>query len=456
MLIEFKVGNFLSFNDIVTFSMVGSTPIKEHENDDNFCNVTDDPSGKLKILKSSVLYGANGSGKSNLFSAMMFFVDFILNSSSGRQSTDKIKTTKFLLSTETEKKPSYFEMVVFIDDTRFRFGFEADEERVYSEWLFSLSNKPASKEVRLFTRELQDIEPNSRLFKEGKDLEDKTRPNALFLSTVAQLNGKIANQILEWFKSNFNFLSGLSDKSASFTIEKFQENEKHRVLIIEFFKSINIGFEDIEVIEDNDFLRLNQERIPKKLSKEVKDVLEAIRKLEAKSKKDGDKAAKSVSINAIHKKYNKANKVIGNERLDFGLESKGTMKLLSLLGPIIDTIENGKVLLIDELDSSLHTLLTVELIKFFHSRANKKAQLIFASHDTNLLRKDLFRRDQIWFAEKNEFGATDLYSLVEYKINQANTVRNDASFEKDYLIGKYGAIPYIGDIQRFIRDFIDE
>jgi AAA15 family ATPase/GTPase len=435
MLVEFQVGNYLSFNDIRTFSMVGSTPIKEHESDDNFCNVTEDPSGKLKILKSAVLYGANGSGKSNLFSAMNFFRDFILNSSSGRQATDKIKITKFLLSTETEKEPSYFEMVFFIDDTRFRYGFEADEEKVHSEWLFSLSNKPSSKEVRLFTREFQDIEPNVRAFKEGKDLESRTRANALFLSTVAQLNGEISNQILEWFKQKFNLISALNDSNSPFiTVEKFQENEKYRNLITDFFKSVNVGFDDIEIIEGNDFLKLNQDKLPKRIPKEVKDLIKAFRNLEAKSKETSNSAVKSFSfsINAIHNKYNKANKIVGSQRLNFGVESKGTNKLLGLLGPIIDTIENGKVLVIDELDSSLHTLLTVELIKFFHSRANKKAQLIFASHDTNLLRKDLFRRDQIWFAEKDEFGATDLYSLVEYKINQANTVRNDASFEKDW------------------------
>ena len=120
-------------------------------------------------------------------------------------------------------------------------------------------------------------------------------------------------------------------------------------------------------------------------------------------------------------------------------------------------MEKGKILIVDELDSRLHTKLTTELIKIFQSEINtKNAQLIFASHDTNLLRKDLFRRDQIWFTEKTKFGATDLYSLVEYKINQATSVRNDASFEKDYLIGKYGAIPYFGNIKNFINDFVYE
>jgi AAA15 family ATPase/GTPase len=148
-------------------------------------------------------------------------------------------------------------------------------------------------------------------------------------------------------------------------------------------------------------------------------------------------SAKEVAIYTLHPKFNAQSAFLQYETMPFELESKGTSKLFSLLGPIIDTIQNGKILIIDELDSRLHTL------------------LIFASHDTNLLRKDLFRRDQIWFTEKDNIGATDLYALVEYKVNQA-TVRNDASFEKDYLLGKYGAIPFLGAIQKFITDFLHE
>lgn len=111
--------------------------------------------------------------------------------------------------------------------------------------------------------------------------------------------------------------------------------------------------------------------------------------------------------------------------------------------------------MIDEFGTSFHTKLSYELVKIFQSSLNKDAQLIITTHDTNLLRGELFRRDQIWFAEKNEFGVSDIYSLVEYKINQANSVRNDATFNKDYLLGKYGAIPYFGDISRFINDFSD-
>lgn len=146
--------------------------------------------------------------------------------------------------------------------------------------------------------------------------------------------------------------------------------------------------------------------------------------------------------------------VVGNEPLNFKFESLGTTKLFALLGPFFDTIHNGGILIIDEFGTSLHTQLSIELLKLFYSTMNASyAQLIITTHDTNLLRKDLLRRDQIWFIEKTSKGVSDLYSLVEYKINQANSVRNDASFSKDYLLGRYGAIPYFGNLDKFISEY---
>ncbi len=454
---QFKVENYLSFKDVGLFSMVGYPPIKEHENDELLCSVFYDPTEKIKLLKSSVLYGANGSGKSNLLSAMGFFRNFILTSSNEKQADDEIKVLRFLLSTETDDEPSSFEMIFFIENTRYRFGFEADKEKIHSEWLFSLKSEVSAKEIKLFSREFQEIQPNRQFFKEGKGLEDKTRPNALFLSTVAQLNGEIATQILKWFKINFNIISGLENTTTSYTISKFQKDADFKKIVIEFFKSIQIGFDNIEIVEDGEVIEKSLRDIPAELSDEMDIVLSALKKLQDKARKSENSTieTKQISINTQHKKFNEADEFLKYETIDFGLESKGTRKIFSLLGPIFDTIQNGKILIVDELDSRLHTLLTMELIKFFHSRANKNAQLVFASHDTNLLRKDIFRRDQIWFAEKNKIGATDLYSLVEYKINQAS-VRNDASFEKDYLLGKYGAIPFLGDIQKFKIDFLNE
>ncbi len=455
MLVEFKVGNFLSIKDPVTLSMVGYSPLKEHENINESCNIFQDPSGKNKMLKSAILYGANGSGKSNFLTAMQFVKQFILTSSNDRQASDSIDVLPFKFSTQTENQPSLFEIIFHINDARYRYGFEADREKVHYEWLFELKNKPSAKETRLFTREFQDIKPNSRSFKEAKGIKNNTRPNALFLSTVAQLNGALSTEILSWFKTDFNVISGLEDTTTEYTISKFLKDKEFKNLVIDFFKTIQIGFDGIEVIEDNKAIEESIQNIPTEISDEVTDLLNAFMRLREKTK-DKDEDPKHVTINTLHKIFNSKNKPQGLASLDFNLQSKGTIKIFSLLGPVIDTVQNGKTLIIDEFDSRLHTLLTTEIIaNFFHSKMNSNAQLIIASHNTNLLKKEIFRRDQIWFTEKDEFGATDLYSLVEYKINQS-LVRNDASFEKDYLLGKYGAIPFLGNLKQFIKDYLNE
>jgi AAA15 family ATPase/GTPase len=452
MFVQFSVKNFLSFKDLATFSMVGYTPIKEHETGAPSVNTFYTTNEKVKLLKSGVLYGANGSGKSNLISAMSFFRNFISTSSNEKQADDEIKVLNFLLSSDSNDQPSSFEMIFYIGDIRYRYGFEADKVKIHSEWLFSLKSN-ARTESQLFIREFQLITSS---FKEGKGLEGNTRSNALFLSTVAQLNGEIATQILKWFKTNFRIVSGLDDESlAGYTIEKMKTDPRFKNQLVDFFKNIRIGFENIEVIEeDRLFENLS---LPLNMPIEMQEVLKDLKKLQDKMKQiqNTKVESKSVSINFFHKKFDANENFLELVILDFGLQSKGTQKLFNIFGLLIDTIENGKTLIVDELDSRLHTLLTMELIGFFHSNANKKAQLLFTSHDTNLLRKEIFRRDQIWFSEKNHLGATDLYSLVEYKINQA-TVRNDASFEKDYLFGKYGAIPFLGDIQKFKTDFLNE
>jgi AAA15 family ATPase/GTPase len=436
--------------------MVASNAVKELESPtEGVNNVFWDKSNKNKYLKSAVVYGANGSGKSNLLSAIGFYRRFILSSSNDRQADDEIMTIPFLLSTETENKSSSFEMIFIIGAIRFRFGFEVTKKNVTSEWLFGFDTENSNKESTYFTREHQNIKVSNRNFKEGKGLENNARPNALFLSTVAQLNGEVSNKIQNWLKTNINVISGLEDATTAYTIGRFQEQEEFRKKIINFFKLINLGIEDIKMEEpvlDN----LSKILPPKREDEKIASLIQELQKeLKDRMKKGGD--TREISINAFHKKFDEANKLIDTIALDFELESRGTQKLFSLLGPWFDTLEKGKILIVDELDSRLHTKLTTELLKIFQSGINtKNAQLIFASHDTNLLRNDLLRRDQIWFTEKDDKGSTDLYSLVEYKINQATSVRNDASFEKDYLIGKYGAIPYFGNIPKFLNDFVNE
>ncbi len=455
MLIEFSVSNYLSIKEAVTLSMVASNAVKELEDPKQGLNNVFFDNKKNKYLKSAVIYGANGSGKSNLLTAIKFYREFILLSSNDRQREDEIGIIPFLFNSETEKKASSFEMIFVVESIRFRYGFEVTGEKVISEWLFGFDMENSTKESSYFIRENQEIKVFIKNYKEGKGLEDKTRANALFLSTVAQLNGKISNKIHNWFRNNLSVLSGLENTTTGYTIKRFQEDQKFRKKIIEFFKLIDLGIEDIKIEEAA--LENLSKNIPKgKKDQKIVSLLEELQK-ELNNRKKKSENPKEVIINTLHKKFDSSKKLIDTIAIDFGLESRGTQKLFGLLGPWFEVLEKGEILIVDELDSRLHTKLTIELIKIFQSIFNNKnAQLIFASHDTNLLRNDLFRRDQIWFTEKDSIGATDLYSLVEYKINQETSVRNDASFEKDYLIGKYGAIPYFGNIQKFLNDFANE
>ena len=160
-------------------------------------------------------------------------------------------------------------------------------------------------------------------------------------------------------------------------------------------------------------------------------------------------------VMTYHNMYNTKGDISGFHAFDLtSQESSGTNKIYDLSGMIFLALNQGGVAIIDELDAKLHPLLTMAIVKLFHSPEHnpKNAQLIFATHDTNLLDKDIFRRDQIYFTEKNRFEATDLYSLVEYREPDGKKVRNDRSFEKDYIAGRYGAIPYIGDFSKLVKD----
>lgn len=459
MIIEFSTCNFLSFKEAITFSMVASNPVKELEGEDgSLNNVFTDANGKVKYLKTAAIYGANGSGKSNLFAAISFFRNFILNSSKESLAEDEIETVPFLFNSATENSPSSFEMIFMIDEIRYRYGFETTQTEIVSEWLFALNIKESTRESNYFTREFQEIKVNLKTFKEGKGVESRTRKNALFLSSVAQWNGETPIAIQKWFRENLNIISGTSNDTLAFTINKFQEEPLFREKVIEFIKLVDTGIEKI-LIEETILGDLLSKTPASSKNHKIYELIDELQKeLQKQVEEEGNvkkEKRKEVTIKTYHKRFDEAMNMIDLAELKFGLESDGTQRLFALLGPWFDTLENGSILVIDEFGSNLHTKLSIELIKLFNSVINKSnAQLIFTSHDTNLLRNDLFRRDQIWFTEKDsKTGCSDIYSLVEYKINQATSIRNDASFERDYLMGKYGAIPYFGDITRFVNEF---
>lgn len=431
MLLEFSVGNFRSFKDPVTFSMVAA-PLAARKKELDEHNAFESAGG-LKVLKSAALYGANASGKSNLVKSIGFMRQFVIGSSKDTQADEAIDVEAFRLSTETEGGPSFFEAIFCIDGTRYRYGFEVDKGRVHSEWLYHI---PSQRETKLFVREGDDFALSGAFKKEGEDLPERTRSNALFLSVAAQFNGAISQRIVRWFK-NIKLVSGLQDFGyRSFTIKSF-ENEAFRTAILRFVTALDLGISDISV----ESAEMSEDVLPKSMPSELKKMLV-------------DFGSDHHTVATVHRKFGGDGTSVGTEVFDMSThESEGTNKIFSLAGPLIDVLWKGMVLVADELDARLHPLITAEIIKLFNSRVTnpKNAQLLFTTHDTNLLSNQVFRRDQIWFAEKNRVGATDLYSLAEYKIDRQR-VRNDASFEKDYVAGRYGAIPFVGGLERVLGE----
>lgn len=420
MLVEFNFGNFLSFKDPNTLSMVGVKSFKEQE-DTNIFRIND----KLKLLKSAVVYGNNASGKSNLVKAFGFMRGFVLHSFRDAliEGDDKqVVLTKFLLNSESEKIPSTFEVVFFAKNIKYRYGFEIEEDRIVAEWLFQTT----SKEVPLFTRENGKFYINKSSFSEGLKLDKKTKNNVLFLTYVAHNAGEIADTIITWFR-RLNVISGIHDRAyKQYTIEKLKDDKAFQLWANSFIKFLEISK---MTTTEKEISALDI----KELKKQEND--EELINLILQSKQ-----SKRDQIITWHRKYDKNNLLVDTVPFIFDQrESEGTKKLIYLLGPWYHTLRNGRILIVDELDARLHTNLIKHLVNFFHYQNNSTAQLIFAVHDTSILSKDIFRRDQIWFIEKDQFGASDLYSLGDFKSEQ---VRKKSAFNKNYVQGKYGAIPY--------------
>jgi hypothetical protein len=432
MIVQFSIKNFKTFKDKATLSFVASNYDKDTREDEN---IFQDTYQNLRLLKSAVIYGANASGKSKFIEALVFMKRFVITSSKDSQKGDKISVEPFKLNSVSEKEPSEFEVIFTHKNILYRYGFEVTNKIVISEWLYS---KPKTKEIELFYRDYQNFETHKRSFQKGNTLvkEGLIRDNALFLSVAAQFNEKSAVNIIEWFK-NIGTISGIKEEGyEGYTINKAKDsNFKNRIL--ELLKAADLGIQDIQVE------MLDLEKLPHDMPKELKEFIIK------KSEEDEDAEFLS-DVLTTHKKYDGHNNLVGKVNLSLNDdESFGTRKFFALTGPVLDSLENGHTLVIDELDTKLHPNLVCKIVSLFNSKEKnpKNAQLLFNTHDTNLLSSRLFRRDQVWFTEKNKFGEGKLYSLADFK---SEDVRKNDPFEDNYIRGKYGAVPYLGYFDNLI------
>ncbi len=421
MLVDYSVENYRSVNDTCTLSMrassISDTP---HSNIIN--------RGNNKLLSTAVIYGANSSGKSNIIKAMLQMKSIVLTSVK-LNDNETLDYEPFLYTTE-KNEPSMFEVTFIHEEKKYRYGFEITSNKIIEEWLYSTSLK-RNKETELFFRQDKQITIGSS-FKEGLNKQEMVNDNRLFLSLCAQLGGKTSKLIMQWFASSINIISGIdSDGYATFSRMMLHEELVECNQAKEFYQHIQLGFKDI-TSEEEEF---DSSKIPKNIPENLRE--DIIKRYTGK---------KRVDLLSVHNVYDKNGNIVDEITSNFlDTESEGTKKLIEISGPIFDTLNGGKTLIIDELDAKLHPHITQHIINLFNNQETNQhgAQLIFSTHDTNLLASKMFRRDQIWFTEKNQKEETDLYNMMNILLPDGSKPRNDANYEKNYIAGRYGAIPYI-------------
>jgi len=415
MLIQFKFKNFKSFRDDTILDL-SATKVTEHPH--HIVTI-----GKEKILRTAAIYGANASGKTNVYDALEYMSYYVAGSFSfgGEKDTEKSggyeKTQPFLLDTAAKDMPSSFEIYFTLnnyDGKLYNYGFTVDEKGVFEEWL-NYKAETGRKYFPIFSRSRGSEIEFPKIPKEYRDnLKVSLQDETLIVSLGAKLKVPILETIHNWFAELLflNFGSPGMNFFLSIRMPKgFVKDPEVRKEVAAYLSTFDHGIVDFNV-----------EEVP------------------------GSEANTSpkYSIDAVHS-VNGSKETI---KIPLGQESAGTQKMFALYSPLQKVLESGGVLFVDELNARLHPLLVQDfIITFLDAKTNpNNAQLIFTTHDTWQLSSDLLRRDEIWFTAKDENGASSLYSLVDFKGENAAKIRKDENYGKNYLQGKYGAIPELKKI----------
>jgi AAA15 family ATPase/GTPase len=412
VLVEFRVRNFRSFRDEAVLNLTASS-----DSTNASTNLIETGNRSVpRLLRAVGIYGANASGKSNLIRAMQL-LRVIVADSATLQPGQAINVQPFRLDPVTEEQPVEYEVSFLTEAVRFQFGFSVTSNRIVTEWLIAYKTiQPATWYERSYDSKNESYEYKfgSQLLGSRAVWRDATRPNALFLSTAVQLNSEQLRPVFDWIVQSLVVFENGAAPSLDYTVAHIANNEARAVK--RFLASADISIEDIEIKTQPGF----QQSLKFDL---------ATGQIEQTPREQRD-----VSV-PLFRHASKVGSAI------FGLqdESQGTQKLFALAGPLFEIFQRGRVLIVDELDRSLHALLVRQLIEMFQDpEVNiNGAQLIFTTHDTSLLDGGLLRRDQVWFTEKNEDQASNLYPLTDF------SPRKSEALERGYLAGRYGAIPVL-------------
>ncbi len=410
MLLMFKVKNYTSFKDESILDM-RATSYTQHPA--HVIHVND----QLGLLKTTAVYGANASGKSNLISAMFFFEQYIFSQFINKKENENFETSEMNVKMKLEpfslsdkiNAASEFDIIFLHNGKQIQYGFECTSKEVLNEWLFIDDEKVFERTgIELsFGSKYQKILgsykklPAERLYIAVLEyFLDEEAKKAVLGDLISFFNKEynVYTEIL--FESTVKGLAGMIGLS-----KKLVSNKTFRKKVEHYLRLVDVGIKRLDIQTETVF----DERTGKKKKEEV--------------------------IRTVHDIYDGSGNIVGEKLFDLSQESTGTLRFLTYIQNIIDMISNGGVFIVDEMSARLHPLLTKLIVDIFCSNHNKQAQLIFTTHDISLLNSNQFRRDEIVFVDKNERGESKLYALSDLKVHE------DAAFNKDYLQGKYGAIP---------------
>lgn len=426
MLIQFNFKNFMSFRDEASLDMT-ATKISEHPT-----HVVE--TGGDKLLTVAAIYGANASGKSNVYNAFSFMRDYVVNSfyfggDSGRKNSDIPKVTPYLFDRESRDKPSEFE-VFYVDQTdgkekSYQYGFVIQNTEILEEWLFSKAKTSRSEYRTIFYRKKgEELEADGLAKKSVSNLKEALQKETLIVSLGAKLNIPLLTAVYNWFANNETIhlatlgeeFSRASDLPAGFVSDrKVQEN------VLSYIATFDESIVDFEI-------------------EEIK-------------RTDEDLLGKSYVIHTIHKLEDGS----GLQSILLGNESSGARKMLALYEPLKYVLDHGSVMFIDELNDRLHPLLVRNIIlTFLTPEINiNHAQLILTSHDVWQFSNELLRRDELWITDKDRGGASTLYSVADFKDEEGKKIRRNEAIAKNYLVGNYGGIPALKSLTMMGRSSED-
>ncbi len=428
MLLRFGVENYRSIRDYQELLLTASS-LKDASAD----LLTVNRLKRLKVLPSAGIYGANASGKSNVLSALVFMRSVILNSYTHVLPTGGVSRFPFKLDKHSSRQASRFDCDVMVDGVRYHYGFKCNDEKILEEWLYAY---PKGSRQVWFHRGSDEKENYFGKFLKGKNrtIEALTRPNSLFLSAAAQTNHEQLSGLYKYFEENY-----IPYRNEQSEIDDFLpaclEDETMKPMLIDFLKLADMGIADV-TLDEREAENIDAEA-------DGKEIESALNTLAGKYPNKPHVYKSDKMLRLAHQNIEKSACF-----LDLEEESRGTWRMLALLPSILTALTKGKVVIVDELDSSMHPLLSIQLLKLFGSaRSNTGgAQLIFTTHDTNVLCSEVLRRDQIWFTEKDKEGVTCLYPLTDIETRQADDI------ERGYLQGRFGGVPFLGGLDTLFEE----